>query len=124
MNIDEKIKQELQQNTQDFEDITVDKDGLFDLVFGSFKGGMRRWIIVVNIVIMIVTAVMLWTGYRFFTATVLQEIIFWGVCVLMAVFAQVGLKQWLFMEMNRSSLMREIKRVEVAVARLSAKLKD
>jgi len=32
------------------------------------------------------------------------------------------LKQWLFMESNRNSIMREIKRVEISVAKLSQKV--
>jgi len=121
MNIDEKIKQDLQNDSPDFDDIARDKEGLFDLVFGSFKGSLGRWVIFVNIFTLIATGVMFWTGYRFFTSVILQEQVFWGVCLILAVFAQVALKQWLFMEMNRSSLMREIKRVEVAVARFAAK---
>lgn len=121
MNIDEKIKHDLQNDSPDFDDIAQDKDGLFDLVFGSFKGSMGRWVIFANIFTLIATGFMLWTGYEFFTSTVQQQQTFWGVCLLLSVFAQVALKQWLFMEMNRSSLMREIKRVEVAVARLAAK---
>ena len=122
MNIDEKIKRELEDSNPDFDAISKDQEGLMDLVFGSFKGGMGRWVIFVNIFTLIATAVMLWTGYNFFTATITQDQIFWGVCLLLSVFAQVALKQWLFMEMNRSSLMREIKRVEVAVAKLSNRI--
>lgn len=121
MNIDEKIKHDLQSESPDFDEIAKDKEGLFDLVFGSFKGSMGRWVIFVNIFTLIATGVMLWTGYHFFTSSEIQDQVFWGVCMILAVFAQVALKQWLFMEMNRSSLMREIKRVEVAVARLAAK---
>lgn len=123
MNIDEKIKQDLLNDSPDYEEIAKDKEGMFDLVFGSFKGGMGRWVIIVNIVTLIATGVMIWTGYEFFTSEVVSDQIFWGVCLLLAVFAQVALKQWLFMEMNRSSLMREIKRVEIAVAHLAAKSK-
>ena len=122
MNIDEKIKQELENDIPDFDTISKDKEGLMDLVLGSFSSGMGRWVIFANIFTLIATGFMLWTGYEFFTALETQDLVFWGVCLLLSVFAQVGLKQWLFMEMNRSSLMREIKRIEVAVAKLSSRI--
>ncbi len=123
MNIDEKIKQDLLNDSPNYEEIAQDKEGMFDLVFGSFRGGMGRWVIIVNIFTLLATGIMIWTGYEFFISEVVRDQIFWGVCLLLAVFAQVALKQWLFMEMNRSSLMREIKRVEIAVAHLAAKSK-
>ncbi|MEP1740710.1 MAG: DUF6768 family protein [Kangiellaceae bacterium] len=123
MNIDEKIKQDLLNDSPNYEEIAQDKEGLFDLVFGSFRGGMGRWVIAVNVFTLLATGIMIWTGYEFFISEVVRDQIFWGVCLLLAVFAQVALKQWLFMEMNRSSLMREIKRVEIAVAHLAAKSK-
>jgi hypothetical protein len=123
MNIDEKIKQDLLNDSPNYEEIAQDNEGLFDLALGSFKGGMGPWVIFANIFTLIATGLMLWTGYEFFTSEVVRDQIFWGVCLLLAVFAQVALKQWMFMEMNRSSLMREIKRVEIAVAHLAAKVK-
>ncbi len=123
MNIDEKIKRDLLNDSPNYEEIAQDKEGMFDLVFGSFRGGMGRWVIIVNIFTLLATGVMVWTGYEFFISEVVRDQVFWGVCLLLAVFAQVALKQWLFMEMNRSSLMREIKRVEIAVAHLAAKTK-
>ena len=122
MNIDEKIKAELSNKAQALDEILVDDQGLFDLVKGSFKGAMGRWMILINIVIIAVSAVMVWTGYQFFTSNNLEGYTFWGVCLLLSVFAQVAMKQWVWMEMSRCSLMREIKRVELELAKLSVRL--
>jgi len=120
MNIDEKIKRELENEASEIDQILLDDQGLFDMVRASFTGGMRRWVILMNVIIMLVSAVMVWTGYRFFTSSITDDYIFWGVCLLISAHAQIAMKQWIFMEMNRSSLMREIKRVEVAVAKLAS----
>ncbi len=122
MNIDEKIKLELKNDNHEFDDITANKDGLFDLIFGSFKGGMGRWVIIVNFFTIVASVLMFWTGYQFFTSSVMQDHVYWGFCLIVSVVVQIALKQWFFMEINRSSLMREIKRVEVAVAKLSARM--
>jgi len=74
-----------------------------------------------NVIILLLTIVVFWTGYRFFTADGLQNQVFWGLCEIASIIVQGVGKQWIVMEMNRSSLMREIKRVEVAVAPSSCK---
>jgi hypothetical protein len=44
--------------------------------------------------------------------------VFWGVLALAALHAVSMLKLWFFMEMNRNSVIREVKRVEIALNRL------
>ncbi len=124
MNLDEKIKSELENQARDIDNILLDDQGVIAMAKSSFRGGMRRWMIAINITILIVTVVMLWTGYQFFTANTLDGYLFWGVCLLLSAYSQVAMKQWVWMEMNRSSIMLEIKRVELAVERLAASLNN
>lgn len=122
MNIDEKIKRELENDSRELDEILVDDEGLFERMSGSFKGGMKHWVILIYLVAVVVGVLFLWTGYRFFISTELKDQIFWGVSFVVALNMQGFIKQWIFMETNRNSIMREVKRVEVAVARLSAKM--
>ena len=125
MNIDEKIKLELEleQENPDLDSILIDDEGLFERMAGTFKGGMKRWVILIYLVAVVVGTVFMWAGYRFFIAEELQNQVFWGVCFVAAMNMQGFIKQWLFMETNRSSIMREIKRVEISVAKLAEKIK-
>jgi len=122
MNIDEKIKRELESDSPELDKILVDDEGLFERMSGSFRGGMRYWLIAVYAASVVVGTLFLWTGYRFFIAVELQDQVFWGVSVLISLITQATIKQFLIMETNRNSIMREVKRVEVAVARISAEL--
>ena len=119
MNLDKRIKDELESEAKAIDEILNDKQGIYEMMIASFQGGMGIWMWIVNFVILIVTGLMLWCGYEFFTATASEEHIYWGFCMVIAVMGQIALKQWAWMEMNRTSLMREIKRVEIAVAKLS-----
>ena len=123
MNLDEKMKDELESEANEIDNILIDDQSLIDMVKASYKGGLRRWMILINIVIIAVSAVMVWTGYRFFTSDNLDGYTFWGVCLLLSAYAQIAMKQWVWMEMGRTSLIREIKRVELDVAKLSVQLK-
>ena len=122
MNIDEKIKHELESDSPDFDQILVDDEGLFERMSGSFKSGIRHWLIAIYASSVVFGTLCLWTGYRFFISIEAQEQIFWGVCFVSSLLVQSSIKQFLMMETNRNSIMREVKRVEVAVARLSAKI--
>ncbi|TQV88310.1 DUF6768 family protein [Aliikangiella coralliicola] len=122
MSFDERMKRELEKEAHDIDEILAEDQGLFDMLFASFKGGMRRWLIIVNILTIVASIFMVWCGYEFFVATEIQEQVFWGVCVLILLNMQIGLKQWLWMEVNRNSVMREIKRVELVIGNLASKL--
>ncbi|MEX0741013.1 MAG: DUF6768 family protein [Pseudohongiella sp.] len=120
MNIDEKIRHELRNDSADLDALLTDQQGMFAMVGNTFKGGLGRWMVLVFIVILLVTAAMLWCGYEFVVADTLDARIYWGVWFIVTLMAQVAMKQWSWMEARRISVLREIKRVEIAVDRLKA----
>ncbi len=120
MNIDKKIKQQLELEADDIDQMVNDDEGLFSRLSGAYRGGMRGWMGWIFIVVTIITVVMFWCGYRFFVAIETQQQLFWGILFILTVHAQTSFKLWMFMEMNRTSIMREIKRVELAVTKLSS----
>jgi len=120
-NLDSRIKKELEQETAEIDALLAEEGGLPDMVSAAWHGGLRRWIWLTSVVLLPISAVMFWCGYEFFTATSSDDRIFWGFCLLISAMPQVALKQWQWMEMNRASMMREIKRLELAVAALAAR---
>ena len=67
---------------------------------------------------------MIWSGYHFFVSEELDERVFWGVLFLALWTGTIGIKVWFWLEMNRNSTHREIKRLELAVAKLTIKLEQ
>ena len=122
MDIDEKIKAELKNDAIDLDKIMIDEEGILSMLSSALNGGMRRWVIFMHILAVVIGLLAIWTGYRFFVSDEIKDMLFWGFCALVAIIANGFLKQWLFMEIHRSSVMREVKRVEVALAKLSAKM--
>ena len=122
MNLDDKIKEALQMDAKEVEMVLSKEDGLFSQLFGLFRGSMMIWNIF-GLVLAVVTAVfMFWSGYHFFISESLDERIFWGVLLLAFWTGTMGIKIWFWLEMNRNSTSREIKRLEIAVAQLTIKL--
>lgn len=121
MNIDRKIKAELENEAAEIDRITLDEKGLLGMLSSVYRGGMRRWVIVGSVGAMILTVLLIWSAWHFFTAAETADLVFWGVIFVIALHVQVATKIWIWMEMNRSSLLREIKRLELAIERLHAR---
>jgi high-affinity Fe2+/Pb2+ permease len=122
MNLDDKIKEALQMDAKEVEIVLSKEDGLFIQLFGLFRGNMKIWNIF-GLVLAVVTAVlMFWSGYHFLISEGLDDRIFWGVLLLAFLIGTMAIKIRFWLEMNRNATHREIKRLELAVAQLMAKL--
>lgn len=117
MNIDDKITQALNAEAKRLEPFLIDDKGLFSRLLPIFRGGMRRWVWLVNGLILLTSGLMFWSAYEFFSAEQSEQHVFWGVCLVIALQMQIGMKNWLFMEMNRDSLMRELKHLEIILTK-------
>lgn len=117
MDIDQRIKRELENETAEIDHILADEKSLFGMLARVYRGGLRRWVIFGTVLGIVLTAFILWSAYRFFTAPGTEELVFWGVIFLVALQMLVAMKLWIWMEMNRSSIIRETKRLELAIAR-------
>ncbi len=118
-NLDDRIKAELERETSEIDALLANEGGLPDMVSAAWHGGLRRWIWVTSFFIVPLTVLLVWCAYEFFTAQNSEDQLYWGICTLLSAMPQIALKQWQWMEMNRASMMREIKRLELAVAALT-----
>lgn len=119
MNIDERIKRELEQDTDRIDEILAERDSLLDRLKPAYRGGLKRYVYLTTVIALALTALILWSGFRFFTASSAEDLVYWGVILIVVLLAQVATKLWIWMEMHRASMVRETKRLEIAVARLT-----
>ncbi|MBQ4845382.1 DUF6768 family protein [Pseudoalteromonas sp. MMG005] len=117
MNIDEKIKASLEAEQQQLDQVIDDK-GLFTMLSNVYQGSMRRWVLVSSLVALLVSIGFIYAAYRFTVTDVLSEQVFWGVWFIAGLLVQIAIKLWIFMEMNRISTLKEIKRSELNIMRL------
>lgn len=118
MNIDERIRSVLEDQGREVDDLKVEEKGLFPMLFRVFTGGLARWAAFGMVLTLVFVGLTVWCGYQFFTAASVDDRVFWGVLAAVAFHAVSMFKFWFFMEMNRHSITREVKRVEIALARL------
>ncbi len=116
MNIDNKITKQLEDEASEIDRILANENkGLTSLLNAGLKGSMRPWFIVANIIIAINFLALVYAVYSFFTQPTSEQL-FWGILSVMSFQFHIAAKSWLFNEMNRSLLMRELKRLEVVIA--------
>lgn len=114
MTIDSQIKAELAQQAAELDKLMQNEPGLAGMLRGGFRSGMRRIMVIAYILALCLTVVLVVSGYHFLTVAPSEQV-FWGVILLLAFQAQVAVKIWIWLEMSRSSTMREIKRLELMV---------
>ena len=120
--IDEAIRRALTAEDARALDAFAADEGLLALVLATF-GGPFRWLNLAGwIAGFAVFGVGLWGGLRFVRAGDLREMMLWGALVGLAAATLVMIKLWFWMELHRNATQREIKRLELQVARLAARL--
>ena len=122
VNIDALIRDALSE--EDRAHFDVEEPTLPEQVFSLFRGRWR-WmnaLIVVFMLALFVGAIL--TGIRFFESDDVPTMLRWGAIAWLCWFAVGFLKLWTWMEMERFAVVREIKRLELQVANLSARLRE
>jgi hypothetical protein len=93
--------------------------GLSDMVTEIFRG--RLWWVgacmIANIVACTILAVI--CGVQLFRTDIIQEMIRWGAGFFFSINVVIGCKLWYWMRVERLTMVREIKRVELLVAQLA-----
>lgn len=108
MNIDDKIKQDLLDQSKELDHLMEDNDSLTGYLSMSFSTGLG-WLVKIGYALAIILSVLLiFCGYQFFTVDGDKQV-FWGVCLIIAFQAQVATKLWIFMQSNRSYLSKELR---------------
>jgi hypothetical protein len=118
MNFDEQIKQSLQQQTAEVDAVLAEEKGLISMMLNAYTGKMAFWMGFASIIALITFGFAVWTGYHFFMAENAQDTAFWGVLLVIMTSMNAAIKMWVWMEMNRQSTSREIKRLEFMIAKL------
>lgn len=99
-------------------------EGLLSQAMSSFRSRMRYWLFLVWGMTFVMMGLGIWMAISFFNAETTRDMIMYATIFTYAMFAIGMLKMWAWMEMNRNTHTREIKRVEMQIARLAERLEQ
>jgi hypothetical protein len=117
--LDDEIRQALSEEEKTlFDELGADMT-MNQLMTGPFRTRMRWWSAYAFFLSFAFFALTVWCGWHFFRAEEATDRIFWGICALASLLPMSMLKLWFFMETNRLSIVREIRRVELQLAALA-----
>ena len=119
--IDEIIKEALTQEEAKFYD-ELEEQNLYQMLGGIFKGKLGWLVVIMNIVIVIFFGLFVYCIIQFFETNNTNELIKWGLGSIVFLIGISMLKIFAWMQMDKNSIIRELKRLEFQVSILSSKL--
>ena len=122
--IDDKIREALQAEDAELLEHFQGEAPIHEMVIDLFRG-RHRWLnIFMYAMAWVIFIVLIIFGRQFFLAETTQAMIAWATGVLIGVMWLVLMKLWFWLEMQKNSVNREIKRLELQLANLSRQLAE
>ena len=119
--IDKLIKNALTEEEAKFYD-ELDEQNLFGMIGGVFSGKLKWLLILMNIVTVFAFIGLIYCIAQFVNTDVTNELIKWGILGMFFMLMMSMIKLFVWLQMDKNALLREIKRLELQLAALSSKL--
>jgi len=119
--IDKLIKEALTEEESKFYD-NLEEQNVFQMLGGLFQGKNKWIMLLMNIVMLFVFGFLIFSVIQFFNTEQTNEIIRWSLSIITCLLMISMLKMFLWMQMDKNSIKREIKRIELQISTLSSKL--
>ncbi len=120
--IDEKIREALHEEDSELLEHYRNEQSIPQMVIDSFRSRHRWFIVLVFTIGTVIGLLEFVVAYQFFHAESTREMIAWATGFVVGVIAIAMMKVWYWLELNKNSLAREIKRLELELANLSRRL--
>lgn len=121
--LDKKIREALRKEDAELYKEFEDEPSVFEMLMETCRG-RRRWLNMLGAIWTLVFVVLgILAAVKFFGAESTRDIVMWAAACILCMSAVSMLKIWYFLEFNKNALTREIKRLELQIARLAGRIK-
>ncbi len=122
--LDRKIRETLRKEDAEIFDDLGGEPSVFEMLMETCRG-RHRWLNILGAFWTLVFLVLgILAAVKFFGAESTRNIVMWAAACILCMSAVSMLKVWYFLEINKNALTREIKRLELQIARLAGRIKD
>ncbi len=118
--IDKLIKDALTQEEAKFYD-ELGEQNILEKLGGVFKGKMAWLAIIMNIVNLAIFGFLIFCVIQFFETEATNELIKWGVGITACLACMSMIKLFVWMQMDKNDVLRELKRLELQISALAHK---
>lgn len=122
--IDDEIREALSAEDARLMEEYSAEPSLLEVTIKSMTGRFQRINLIGVVVMVIFVGLGFYSGWQFYQATELKTLLGWSLAVMFCVTTVGMMKIWYWMLINRYDATREIKRLELQVARLAQQLKQ
>ncbi len=122
-NIDELIKETLNQEEAKFYD-ELEEQNLIGKLGEVYKGKMGWLAIIMNVVHLVIFGLLIYCIVQFFGTNETNELIKWASAGFLCMIVMGMLKLYIWMQMDKNDILREMKRLELQIATLFTKLEN
>ena len=117
-NIDELIKQALSEEESEILERLGEEQSIFEQLLTNFQGKMKWISMYIAFMILVFFVISIFCLIKFLNAEDLRLMLLWGAAMGASFFTVGFLKMWHWMQMDKNTLLREIKRLELHIAAL------
>jgi len=120
--LDKRIQEALRKEDADLLKGFGDEPSILEQVMETFRG-RHRWLAFLGVfwgIVFMVLCVL--SAIKFFQASETRDMLLWAAACVVCMSAVSMMKVWYWMELNKNAVTREIKRLELQIARLAGRL--
>lgn len=121
--IDKLIAESLDEQEAEFYN-NLDEPGFFKMWSGLYTGKLGWLAILMSIIHTVIVVIGFYCGYKLFVVEEVAEILRYGTVLFLAMAFGSMIKLWNWLQMDKNSILREMKRLEFQVATLTEKITD
>ena len=118
--IDKLIKESLTQEEAKFYD-ELEEQNILNQLGDLFKTKMGWIIVIMNIVILVMFVLSIYCVVQFFSTDITNELIMWMGAFFISWSAVAIIKLFVWLQMDKNALLRELKRLELQIAAMAGK---
>ncbi|GAA4952379.1 hypothetical protein GCM10023314_27280 [Algibacter agarivorans] len=121
--IDKLIKETLSDEEAKFYD-ELDEQNLFQMLGGIFKGKNTWLAIIMNIINVIIFGLLIYCIIQSMEVEKTNDLILWVGAIILCFLTMSMIKIYIWMQIHKNALLREMKRLELQVSSLSGRLSE
>jgi len=118
-NIDDKIREALPAEDAKLLAEVGGEQSLHEMVIDSLRGKSKWLIVMIFSAMFVITVLAVLAAVQFFQVESVREMIAYATAFVFCLLGGMAMKIWYWMELNKNAITREVKRLELQVARLS-----
>lgn len=122
--LDDKIRAALRREDAEILDDFRGDPSVFEMMAETFRGRNRRIMTLTALWILVFFVLGVLAAIQFFSSQETRDMLMWAVAVIVCLSAVSMMKIMWWMDMNKNAITREVKRLELQIARLAARIKN